>query len=243
MKVGKVLDSKTKFEKKTNLKLEKKEKFSICSWNCQWKVQGRAGRQEASSKMRARHERSLGGQLSSFSFEGRWEDAPGAGLNAVLGEWMISASRRNSQRGIEEPTRGDTYRRAGRSWIAPDSECRANAAAGAWYRWRMTGMAVGARAWWRHVRLIEACQSSTSGTRPGVRYSNQHAHESEHFAIISFLKPSSFRRWVRGSDGDRNCEGQWSRADFLEPGGPGFDSLSRQPQVVAHQHWAGRITE
>ena len=43
------------------------------------------------------------GQLSLFSFEGRWEDAPGAGLNAVLGEWMISAPRRNSQRGMEEP--------------------------------------------------------------------------------------------------------------------------------------------
>ena len=31
---------------------------------------------------------------------------------------------------------------------------------------------------------------------------------------------------------------QWpsGRADFSEPGGPGFDSSSRQPQVVAHQH-------
>ena len=33
-------------------------------------------------------------------------------------------------------------------------------------------------------------------------------------------------------------EEQWpsSRADVLEPGGPGFDSSSQQPQVVAHQH-------
>ena len=27
------------------------------------------------------------------------------------------------------------------------------------------------------------------------------------------------------------------RVDVSEPGGPGFDSSSRQPQVVAHQHW------
>ena len=26
------------------------------------------------------------------------------------------------------------------------------------------------------------------------------------------------------------------RVDVSEPGGPGFDSSSRQPQVVAHQH-------
>ena len=31
-------------------------------------------------------------------------------------------------------------------------------------------------------------------------------------------------RWLKG------------RADVSEPGGPGFDSSSRQPQVVAHQH-------
>ena len=33
-------------------------------------------------------------------------------------------------------------------------------------------------------------------------------------------------------------EGRWptGRADVLEPGGPGFDSSSGQPQVVAHQH-------
>ena len=33
-------------------------------------------------------------------------------------------------------------------------------------------------------------------------------------------------------------EGRWpsGRADVSEPGGPGFDSSSRQPQVVAHQH-------
>ena len=38
-------------------------------------------------------------------------------------------------------------------------------------------------------------------------------------------------------------EGQWpsSRTDVSEPGGPGFDSLSWQPQVVAHQHWARQI--
>ena len=59
--------------------------------------------------MRARHERSRGGQLSLFSFERRGEYAPGAGLNAMLDDWMISASRRNSQRGTNEvPTRGDT---------------------------------------------------------------------------------------------------------------------------------------
>ena len=33
-------------------------------------------------------------------------------------------------------------------------------------------------------------------------------------------------------------EGRWprGRVDVSEPGGPGFDSSSRQPQVVAHQH-------
>ena len=33
-------------------------------------------------------------------------------------------------------------------------------------------------------------------------------------------------------------EGRWprGRVDVSELGGPGFDSLSRQPQVVAHQH-------
>ena len=38
--------------------------------------------------------------------------------------------------------------------------------------------------------------------------------------------------------------GRWprGRADVSEPGGPGFDSSSRQPQVVAHQHWALWIT-
>ena len=41
-------------------------------------------------------------------------------------------------------------------------------------------------------------------------------------------------------------EGQWpsGRVVFSEPGGPGFDSTSWQPQVVAHQHcWARWITE
>ena len=35
-------------------------------------------------------------------------------------------------------------------------------------------------------------------------------------------------------------EGQWpgGKADVSEPGGPGFDSSSRQPQVVAHQYRA-----
>ena len=39
-------------------------------------------------------------------------------------------------------------------------------------------------------------------------------------------------------------EGRWpsGRANVSEPGGPGFDSSSRQPQVVAHQHWASWIT-
>ena len=39
-------------------------------------------------------------------------------------------------------------------------------------------------------------------------------------------------------------KGRWprGRADVSEPGGPGFDSSSRQPQVVAHQHWARWIT-
>ena len=39
-------------------------------------------------------------------------------------------------------------------------------------------------------------------------------------------------------------EGQWpsGRVDFSEPRGPGFDSSSRQPQVVAHQQWARWIT-
>ena len=34
-------------------------------------------------------------------------------------------------------------------------------------------------------------------------------------------------------------EGQWpsGRVEASEPGGPGFDSSSRQPQVVAQQHW------
>ena len=43
---------------------------------------------------------------------------------------------------------------------------------------------------------------------------------------------------------DNNGEGQWpsGRVVALEPGGPGFDSSSRQPQVVAHQHWARWIT-
>ena len=33
-------------------------------------------------------------------------------------------------------------------------------------------------------------------------------------------------------------EGQWpsGRVDFSEPGGPRFNSSSRQPKVVAHQH-------
>ena len=40
------------------------------------------------------------------------------------------------------------------------------------------------------------------------------------------------------SDGNKSGEGQWpsGRVDFSEPGGPGFDFLSRQPQAVAHQH-------
>ena len=39
-------------------------------------------------------------------------------------------------------------------------------------------------------------------------------------------------------------EGRWpsGRVEASEPGGPGFDSSSRQPQVVAHQHWARWIT-
>ena len=39
-------------------------------------------------------------------------------------------------------------------------------------------------------------------------------------------------------------EGRWpsGRADVSEPGGPGFNSLSQQPQVIAHQHWARWIT-
>ena len=41
-----------------------------------------------------------------------------------------------------------------------------------------------------------------------------------------------------------SLEGRWpsGRADVSEPGGPGFDSSSRQPQVVAYQHWARWIT-
>ena len=33
-------------------------------------------------------------------------------------------------------------------------------------------------------------------------------------------------------------EGQWpsGRVDFSEPGGPGFDSSSRQPQVISIEH-------
>ena len=40
-------------------------------------------------------------------------------------------------------------------------------------------------------------------------------------------------------------EGQWpsGRADFSEPGGPGFESSSRQPQIFAHRHWTCRFTE
>ena len=36
---------------------------------------------------------------------------------------------------------------------------------------------------------------------------------------------------------NKNMEWQWlsGKADVSEPGGPGFDSSSRQPQVVAHQ--------
>ena len=30
--------------------------------------------------------------------------------------------------------------------------------------------------------------------------------------------------------------GRGGRVDFSDPGGPGFDSSSRQLQVVAHQH-------
>ena len=43
---------------------------------------------------------------------------------------------------------------------------------------------------------------------------------------------------------DNNGEGQWPRGRVVasEPGGPGFDSSSRQPQFVAHQHWARWIT-
>ena len=40
-------------------------------------------------------------------------------------------------------------------------------------------------------------------------------------------------------------KGQWpsDRADFSKPGEPGFESSSRQPRVVAHQHWARWFTE
>ena len=40
------------------------------------------------------------------------------------------------------------------------------------------------------------------------------------------------------SPDSRLQEGRWprGRVDVSEPGGPGFDSSSRQPQVVAHQH-------
>ena len=34
----------------------------------------------------------------------------------------------------------------------------------------------------------------------------------------------------------RRGNGLAVRVDFSEPGGPGFDSSSRQPQVITHQH-------
>ena len=61
-----MLDSKTKFKKKIQLlNLRKKESFQFVPETAN------AGRQEASSKKQARHERSLWGQLSLFSFKGR----------------------------------------------------------------------------------------------------------------------------------------------------------------------------
>ena len=57
----------------------------------------------------------------------------------------------------------------------------------------------------------------------------------ELFQSCAMHGSSSFRR---------EGNGQWpsGRVDLSEPGGPGFDSSSRQPQVVAHQHWARWIT-
>ena len=52
----------------------------------------------------------------------------------------------------------------------------------------------------------------------------------EHLSGVAFFK-CLFTISITG-------EGRWprGRADVSEPGGPGFDSSSRQPQVVAHQH-------
>ena len=108
---------------------------------------------------------------------GRWEDAPGTGLNAGRSEWTILAPGRTNRRGTGGPTRGGTWRQEGRSWTSPDWECQASVAVGAWGRWRKTDTAVEVRASPQRAEPIEVYQSGTSGTRPADRCNNRHARE------------------------------------------------------------------
>ena len=55
---------------------------------------------------------------------------------------------------------------------------------------------------------------------------------------VKELTTTSGKAFQGSTTREKMKEGRWlrGRADVSEPGGPGFDSSSHQPQFVAHQH-------
>ena len=81
-----------------------------------------------------------------------------------------------------------------------------------------------------HCVVIPATQASAC-------ISDLYFAKRERF-VKSVLYPAWLAVFGAATQESEFREVQWpsGRADFSEPGGQEFDSLSRQPQVVAHQH-------